>query len=142
MALRVGNLSPEDSALLARIVPLNDEMRGTVCGMARIGVAFRHETPERASAWIELLEPHPFYKAGQVMFDLLEFEDFMLDGEVPTVFPAAIRDLAGKLLASLALDPPAIELSDDLPALEPGFYLYRDVVLGLVRIALTAVPRV
>jgi hypothetical protein len=67
-------------------------------------VVFRQDDPERASQLLQVLSPFPCYKAGQFLFDLLEWEDFMLDGPEPPI--------------------------------EPGFYLYQDVVLGVVDSAL------
>ena len=32
---------------------------------------------------------HPYYKGGQFLFDLLEWEDFMLDGEPPPLLDEA-----------------------------------------------------
>lgn len=136
MAVSFDDLPPQDAALLGRLIPLNDAMRGAACGLARLGVRFRREDAQRAARWIALLEPHPFYKLGQVMFDLLEWEDFMLDGEPPETVPADLIAAANRLLAAAEIEVPAdARLPDDLPALESGFYLYRDVVLGLIWMA-------
>jgi len=136
MALRFDDLPAADAALLARLVPLNDELRGVACTLARLGVRFRRAEAERAARWIDILEPHPFYKLGQVMFDLLEWEDFMLDGETPEAGPEQVLAFANRLLAQADLGVERIAMPTDLPSLEAGFYLYRDVVLGLVWIAL------
>jgi len=36
------------------------------------------------------LSPFPYYKAGQFLFDLLEWEDFMLDGPEPPIVPTVL----------------------------------------------------
>lgn len=139
MAFSLDDLPEMDAALLSRLMPLNDALRGAFCGLARLGVAFRRADAERAQRWITLLEPHPFYKLGQVMFDLLEFEDFMLDGDPPAITAQNILDLANQILEKLQISIPTdVVVPTDLPALETGFYLYRDVVLGLVSLALEA----
>src|SRR5690606_29282966 len=110
--------------------------------LARRGTAWRRVEPERTRAWLAQLEPHPLYKGGQFLFDLLEVEDFMLDGPAPP--PVSSEELAG--IARRAADLAGIELPvlgvglvlDALPPLEPGFYLYRDVILGLVFVLVSA----
>jgi hypothetical protein len=98
------------------------------------------------------------YKAGQFLFDLLEWEDFMVDGPPPALLPGALDDVAlaraGDFLRRLAsfldgakAEPQPGEHSQrtavppdsagfpppaELPPLEPGFYLYQDVVLGVL----------
>ncbi|NJN05799.1 MAG: hypothetical protein HC814_04710 [Rhodobacteraceae bacterium] len=138
MPLTFDDLPETDVALLMRLVPLNDGLRGVACTLARLGVGFRRTFPERAARWIEILEPHPFYKLGQVMFDLLEWEDFMLDGEVALAEPQAVADLVNKIVAQAGIEVEPVAFPSDLPPLEMGFYLYRDVVLGGVRLVLEA----
>ena len=134
-----------DDALYGQLLDRNQALRAELCTMARIGVAFRKAEPERARLWADRLAPHPMFKAGQFLFDLTEWEDFMLDGPPPAAAAAGAAALFHLVARSLgfsgAAPEPAIAAMDlaDLPALEPGFYLYRDVVLGLVSITLHAV---
>ncbi len=136
MVLALDNLLPADAVLLNKLVPLNEELRGVACIIAQLGVRFRREEPARAKTWIEILEPHPFYKFGQVMFDLLEWEDFMLDGEPVEIVPDRILSVANQILSQAKIGVESITLPSSLPELETGFYLYRDVVYGLVWIVL------
>ena len=137
MTVSFDDLPEADAALLAKLVPLNDSMRGLFCCFARLGVQFRRDDMVRAHQCITLLEPHPFYKLGQVMFDLLEFEDFMLDGDAPEIVSIDFIDAVNRLLKPADLEvPPEFSLPDDLPKLETGFLLYRDVFLGIVSVVL------
>ncbi|MBA3810804.1 MAG: hypothetical protein H0X27_03990 [Caulobacteraceae bacterium] len=135
--------SPADQALLGLLRAQNLMTRTALCTLARRGVAFRGREPDRARGWLEALDPHPLYKAGQFLFDLMEWEDFMLDGEPPGPDDTSARALAARLLEVLGL-PPTVQSSpppsdETLPNLDPGFHLYRDVVLGLLDIGLGAV---
>lgn len=127
--------------------------RGVLSTLARRGIAFRHAHPERAEVLIRSLQRDPLYKGGQFLFDLMEWEDFMLDGPPAelvrtTLDPASLTRLAGflhKVRAHLdgALNgapTSAVEVmalpatpEESLPPMEGGFYLYEDVVLGVVR---------
>jgi len=135
-------LTPVDRKLLSILGEHQLVQRGVLCTLARLGTAWRRIEPERTRAWLAQLEPHPLYKGGQFLFDLLEVEDFMLDGPAPP--PVSSEELAG--IARRAADLAGIELPvlgvglvlDALPPLEPGFYLYRDVILGLVFVLVSA----
>lgn len=132
-----------DGLLRQMLAQRNVAMRGLLCTLARLGVAFRRAEPARARDWADELSVHPFYKGGQFLFDLLEWEDFMLDGPPPPVLDGtyltdALRPLLGLLGQAPIPEPPAF---GDLPALEAGFFLYRDVVLGLVWIGLGGMPK-
>ena len=111
-------------------------MRAALCTFARLGVAWRKREPARARAWLGRLETNPFYKGGQFLFDLLEWEDFMLDGPPPPLIPwAELAAITAKLTDIMAFEAPtgAVPAAETaLPPLEPGFYLYRDVLLGLI----------
>ncbi|GMR13106.1 MAG: hypothetical protein BMS9Abin29_1306 [Gemmatimonadota bacterium] len=127
--------------------------RGVLSTLARRGIAFRHAHPERAEVLIRLLQRDPLYKGGQFLFDLMEWEDFMLAGPPAelvrtTLDPASLTRLADFLhkvrahLDGALIDAPpsALEVmahpatpEELLPPLEGGFYLYEDVVLGVVR---------
>lgn len=135
---------PADRQLLSAIRRHDQGLRALLCTLARYGVRLRVQEPARASAWLDELAGHPVFKGGQFLFDLLEWEDFMLDGEPPAPLDTAELQQAWARLAGLlrnlgagldmmALDPapPAAAMSAaDLPALESGFYLYQDVLLG------------
>jgi hypothetical protein len=121
-------------------------------------VALRTGEPDRAAALVEVLAPWPPYKTGQFLFDLMEWEDFMVDGPPPPVLSTTLdvaalqrllvllRRVQGLLDGAKGDDPlgplrgldvtsPGVSVAADdstLPPLEPGFYLYRDVVLGFV----------
>jgi hypothetical protein len=163
----------EDLAALAAVARGSEWLRGVACTLARRGVAFRQAHPARARAMLDALESSPLYKMGQFLFDLTEWEDFMVDGPPPPVMPAtldarALARLAGLLrqvqahvegngaapdgassAASPAASPwPVVTLAgvtlevqplaapdgkEPLPPLEAGFYLYQDVVLGVLR---------
>lgn len=145
-------LTPADEAALRTLQTTNEWLRAVLCTLARRGVALRRRDAARAQALLDSLAPWPLYKGGQFLFDLMEWEDFMLDGPppplLPTVFDAETsRELANLLNAVRRLfdgntDPETMlrwvpvgdryEGADKaLPPLEPGFYLYQDVVLGL-----------
>ena len=176
-------LSEQDRAALSCLAAANDWMRAALCTLARRGVLVRRTQPERAQALLEGLAPWPPYKAGQFLFDLMEWEDFMTDGPPPRLLPleraAAVLDLPARWLRDglsapfrgmregfgLTTGPAAADLplrwirsvgeaaaaalagyrtrqqqasqpgaaeAGPLPDLEPGFHLYRDVVLGVM----------
>jgi hypothetical protein len=148
------NIPLPEHLVLAALGRGNQWLRAVLCTLARRGIAFRTAQPERARYILELLAPLPLYKGGQFLFDLMEWEDFMLDGQpppiVPTTFDAHAMARLIELLNTLssALDgarvagaTPNWDFShinmtfvndDELPPIEGGFYLYPDVVLGLV----------
>jgi hypothetical protein len=141
---------PADLTLLSALAQHNAAARAVLCTLARRGAAMRRDQPERASAWIDALGVHPYYKGGQFLFDLLEWEDFMLDGEPPPVLDevalAALLNQYARMLRALAealgqavvaVAPPAevAESAPDLPPLSGSAYLFPDVVLGLVWVA-------
>jgi len=146
-------LPPEDAAVLSAVARGGVWTRALLHTLARRGCAFRRAHPERARAVLAALEPSPFYKGGQFLFDLLEWEDFILDGPPPPLLPTALdaqalariaaflRAVQHTLDGGVAPETPATGPMDaslqrprdeDLPPLEPGFFLYRDVVLGVV----------
>jgi hypothetical protein len=135
-------LTPVDRNLLALLADHTVVQRAILCTFARIGVAWRQLEADRTQAWLTQLEPHPFYKGGQFLFDLLEVEDFMLDGPPPPVVSdSELIAVASRIAAATGIEMPvsAVQASlDALPPLEPGFYLYRDVLLGIVFILITA----
>jgi hypothetical protein len=127
-------------------------LRAVLCTLARRGVAFRQEHPERAPVLLQALSTFPIYKGFQFLFDLMEWEDFMIDGALPSVRATALNDRSVERLATLLksvhqyLDGDGAlthmmtvdlhgqpESDEHLPPLEPGFFLYQDVVLGVIR---------
>ena len=92
---------PEDLAALAAVARGSEWLRGVACTLARRGVAFRQAHPARARAMLDALESSPLYKMGQFLFDLTEWEDFMVDGPPPPVVPATLDARALARLAGL-----------------------------------------
>ncbi|MYS80637.1 hypothetical protein [Embleya scabrispora] len=138
-------LLPGDRALLATAHTVNTWTRAGLCTLARHGAAVRRDHPERADALADALACWPLYKAGQFLFDLLEWEDFMLDGDPPPPLPLGEAvNVAGvplrrlrRLAAGGAIEAPGAvraPTAEELPPLDAGTYLYRDVMIG----ALTA----
>ncbi len=144
-------LQPEDFALLESLRQGGEWLRAVLCTLARRGRAFRNAEPERARALLDALSVYPWYKGGQFLFDLMEWEDFMLEGPPPPVLPTTLDAAAlSRLAASLhrlkahfdgsAAGPPelpavsgALLAADtELPQVQPGMYLYEDVVLGVI----------
>lgn len=138
--------TPVDHKLLSMLGDHNLVQRGALCTFARLGTAWRRAEPERTRAWLERLEPHPFYKGGQFLFDLLEVEDFMLDGPPPPLVSAdELAAIALRVAKLTGFEVPVFAvglLLESLPELEPGFYLYRDVVLGLVFVSASAAEQI
>ncbi|WP_051866268.1 hypothetical protein [Streptomyces griseus] len=122
----------------------NQWTRAALCTLARHGAALRRDDADRARHLLDTLAPWPPYKAGQFLFDLMEWEDFMLDGDPPPPLPLGeaidtvglpltwLRTAAARV--SDAFDgewvAPAAPAAEDLPQLESGRYLYQDVTLG------------
>jgi hypothetical protein len=92
-------LTAEDRLLLASLARGGEWLRALLCTLARRGVALRTASPARARALLDALAPLPLYKGGQFLFDLLEWEDFMLDGPEPPILPTT---LDGRALAQIA----------------------------------------
>lgn len=94
-------LHEDDLLALAAFARGGEWLRGVACMLARRGVAFRLAHPERARALIDALERSPLYKMGQFLFDLTEWEDFMVDGPPPPPVPTALDARALARLATL-----------------------------------------
>ncbi|TKA11055.1 hypothetical protein [Actinacidiphila oryziradicis] len=65
----------------------------------------RRDEPERARVLLDILGPWPLFKAAQFLFDLMEWEDFMVDGEPPPLLPldrTAVLDLPLSLVRAVA----------------------------------------
>jgi hypothetical protein len=92
---------PDDRAQLEAIGRANAWVRGVACTLARRGVAFREADAPRSRALLDALSTWPAYRAGQLLFDLLELEDFMVDGEQPDAVATALPPVAMQRLADL-----------------------------------------
>ncbi|MFJ7152305.1 hypothetical protein ACIQVT_29620 [Streptomyces sp. NPDC100445] len=82
-----GPLTPTDHRAFAFLGQVNGSLRRSLCTLARHGVAVRRDTPERARLLLDTVRPWPLYKGGQFLFDLMEWEDLMVDGDPPPVLP-------------------------------------------------------
>ncbi|MET9733481.1 hypothetical protein ABZZ79_23350 [Streptomyces sp. NPDC006458] len=106
-----GPLTPTDHRALAFIGQVNCSLRACLCTTARHGVALRRGDPERARALLDTVRPWPLYKGGQFLFDLMEWEDLMVDGDLPPLVPAekivAACTLPVQWLAAATADAPA-----------------------------------
>lgn len=142
----------EDLALLAGIQRGNEWLRAVLCTLARRGAAFRRDHQQRSELLLMALSRYPFFKAGQFLFDLMEWEDFMLDGPPPSIVPTTLDAASMKRLAKLidglreyidGSEPAVVaEINEtlvaplptdaDLPLLEPSLYLYQELVLGVL----------
>lgn len=152
-------LSDEEAQLLEAVANGNAWLRAVLCTLARRGVAYREAESDKAREILRTLAPLPYYKGGQFLFDLMEWEDFMLDGPPPPIVPTTLdaRSLSrlARLLRAIqqqldgersregagriAGDDSVVD-DDNLPPLEPGLYLYQDVVLGIVVSVLRSRP--
>jgi len=134
------HLTDTDRQIIELMAARNEELRSLFATLARLGVQWRRAENARCQDWITTLESHPFYKAGQVVFDLFEWEDFILDGSNPADVNLDLLPRLNSFLANIDGIPeiPNIEFTINLPKLEPGFYLYRDVILGGIWLIVTA----
>lgn len=148
--------TPDDRELIASLGRGNEWLRALLCTLARRGTLLRQLEPGRADELLTALKPWPWFKGGQFLFDLMEWEDFMVDGPPPPLMPTALDAAAWQRVAERisgiqglfdggtgTVGGSARRIADefnvamsvaaqDLPLLEPGLHLYRDVVLGLV----------
>lgn len=134
----MSGLTPSDLRLIRLVGGRDASLRAGLATLARLGVSVRRADPDRAEALVTMFESHPFYKAGQTLFDLLEWEDFLLDGPPAQLDAAAMLRLAEPWAARLGLPMPILPDLADLPPLEAGFHLFRDVAIGLLTLASTA----
>ncbi|MFG2354791.1 hypothetical protein [Streptomyces sp. NPDC048521] len=107
-----GPLTPTDHRAFAFLGHVNSSLRQCLCTLARHGVALRHHTPERARLLLDTVRPWPLYKGGQFLFDLMEWEDLMVDGDPPPVMPAerivSACTLPVQLLAAATEEAPGV----------------------------------
>ena len=94
-------LEPEDVRVLRMVQGGTQWLRAVLCTLARRGVAFRQEHPDRARQILESLSASPLYKGGQFLFDLLEWEDFMIDGAPPKILPTVLDVTSLNRIATL-----------------------------------------
>ncbi|MES9520397.1 hypothetical protein [Streptomyces capoamus] len=78
-----GPLTSTDHRAFAFLDHVNSGLRQCLCTLARHGVALRRDAPERARILLDTVRPWPLYKGGQFLFDLMEWEDLMVDGDPP-----------------------------------------------------------
>ncbi|MFH9661722.1 hypothetical protein ACH4NF_26945 [Streptomyces sp. NPDC017248] len=82
-----GPLTATDLRAFAFLGHVNSSLRRSLCTLARHGVALRRDAPDRARLLLDTVRPWPLYKGGQFLFDLMEWEDLMVDGDPPPVLP-------------------------------------------------------
>lgn len=78
---------PSDKSLFQAISASTQSARGLLCALARRGKHLRSESPARAETLLAASRAHPLYKGLRLVFDLLELEDLMLDGDAPPDVP-------------------------------------------------------
>lgn len=80
-------LTPTDHQAFAFLAQVNSCLRECLCTLARHGLAIRRHGPARARVLLDTVRPWPPYKGGQFLFDLMEWEDLMIDGDPPPLLP-------------------------------------------------------
>ncbi len=143
---------PADLNILQQLQRGNEWLRAVLCTLARRGLAFRQAYPLPAQYIMQSLTGLPYYKGGQFMFDLMEWEDFMLDGPPPpvldSIFNAPMSQQVKAFISTISKYYNAQfsgnnQMSDtawrdlslpegDLPPLDGSIFLFQEVVLGLV----------
>ncbi|MFF8906229.1 hypothetical protein [Streptomyces olivaceoviridis] len=107
-----GPLTPTDHRAFAFLGHVNSSLRQCLCTLARHGVALRREAPERARLLLDTVRPWPLYKGGQFLFDLMEWEDLMVDGDPPPVMSTerivAACTLPVQLIAAATVEAPVV----------------------------------
>ena len=87
-------LPADDQALLVRFGRGQEWLRAVLCTLARRGGHIRETDPARARQILDELSRSPLYRGGQFLFDLLELEDFMVDGDLPPPVPTVLDEVA------------------------------------------------
>ncbi|GCB53162.1 hypothetical protein [Streptomyces sp. NL15-2K] len=107
-------LTTTDHQAFAFLGQVNNCLRQCLCTLARHGVALRQRAPARARLLLDTVRPWPLYKGGQFLFDLMEWEDLMVDGDPPPLMPTeriiSASFLPMQLLAATAEAPTATKL--------------------------------
>ena len=144
---------PADLNILQQLQRGNEWLRAVLCTLARRGLAFRQAYPLPAQYVIQSITGLPYYKGAQFLFDLMEWEDFMLDGPPPPVLDAIFNaPMSQQLKAFLSTISKmlsaqfggnnqmngAANLGDftfpegELPPLDGSIFLFQEVILGLM----------
>jgi hypothetical protein len=111
-------LGPAELLLLQRFGRGQSWLRALACTLARRGAAYRADNPDGTQTVIEVLGRSPLYKSGQFLFDILEWEDFMLDGPPPPVVPVTLDAVVLERLVRM-LESVAEQLGGALDAFGP-----------------------
>lgn len=82
-------LTPTDHQAFAFLGQVNSCLRECLCTLARHGLAIRRHGPARARVLLDTVRPWPPYKGGQFLFDLMEWEDLMIDGDPRPCYPSS-----------------------------------------------------
>jgi hypothetical protein len=90
-----------DAQLVSRLAQTTQGTRAFLCALGRRGKWLFRDEPARAEALLAAVQPHPVYKAGRILFDLLELEDLMLDGPAPASEPEGEAKAIQALLAGI-----------------------------------------
>lgn len=105
-------LSLTDHRAFAFLGQVNSCLRQCLCTLARHGRALRRREPARAAVLLDKVRPWPLYKGGQFLFDLMEWEDLMIDGEPPPLMSAeriiSACTLPVQWLAATTAEAPAV----------------------------------
>lgn len=147
-------MSRADELLIAQIESGTQTTRALLCALARRGKALARDQPQRAERLLHAFRRHPGYKAGRIVFDLLELEDLMLDGPLPERIDGYFETESVQALAEwlerlrrgvdaqrespqvdvrgVTLEPEP-EPAGGWPPLLASEYLFDLVVLGLLR---------
>ena len=134
----MGGLTPADHKLIALVMRRDGQLRAGLATLARLGVAIRRQDADRAESLVRTFETHPFYKAGQMLFDLMEWEDFLLDGDPLEPDTEALLAVVAPLAKQVGLPLPTLPDISELPSLEAGFHLFRDIAIGLLTLSSSA----
>ncbi|WP_251095709.1 hypothetical protein [Streptomyces sp. Caat 7-52] len=113
-----GPLTPTDHRAFAFLGHVNSSLRQCLCTLARHGVALRRDAPERARLLLDTVRPWPLYKGGQFLFDLMEWEDLMVDGGPPPVM--ATERIVSACTLPVQLIAAATEEAPGVAKLVPG----------------------
>ncbi|WP_405448615.1 hypothetical protein OG399_17695 [Streptomyces achromogenes] len=132
-----GPLTPTDHRAFAFLGHVNSSLRQCLCTLARHGVALRRDTPERARLLLDTVRPWPLYKGGQFLFDLMEWEDLMVDGDPPPVMPTE-RIVAACTLPVQLIAATTAEEAPEVTKLVPGQRTTAALDLPLRLLATTA----
>ncbi|AIR99560.1 hypothetical protein [Streptomyces glaucescens] len=132
-----GPLTPTDHRAFAFLGQVNGSLRQCLCTLARHGAALRRDAPERARLLLDTVRPWPLYKGGQFLFDLMEWEDLMVDGDPPPVMPTE-RIVSACTLPVQLIAATAIEEAPGVTKLVPGQRTTAALDLPLRLLATTA----